>query len=140
MLCAYSNASEQTINPGESAVFTTVEVPCNNGLVRARSDSFNLAGRCGCPCKQTVNYLVDFGADISVPTGGTVEEITVAIAIGGATIPASTMTSTPTALNSYNAVSKAVVADVWRGCCETLTVRNTSSQPINMRNAFIVIG
>lgn len=141
MLCSFSNANDQTINPGESAVFTVVEVQCNNGLVRHRANSGNflLAGRGGCPCKQFCNYLVDFSADISVPTGGTAGEITVAVVLDGVTIPASTMTSTPSAVAEFNNVSKAVVADVWRGCCESVSIRNTSSQPIVMRNAFLVI-
>lgn len=141
MLCAYSNATEQTINPGESAVFEIVEVPCNSGLVRSRlgSGNFLLAGRGGCPYKQTCNYLVDFGADISIPEGGTVGEITIALTMDGVTIPSTTMTTTPTAVQAYDNVSKAMVADVWRGCCETLSVRNTSTQAINMRNAFLVI-
>lgn len=139
MLCAFSNANDQTINPGESAVFTVVEVPCNSGLVRHRlgGGNFLLAGRGGCPCKQFCNYLADFSADIGIPEGGTVGPITVAIALDGVTIPASTMTVTPAATLEFNNVSKDIVADVWRGCCESVSVRNTSSQPITMRNAFI---
>ncbi len=28
--------------------------------------------------------------------------------------------------------------DIWRGCCETVTVRNTSDVPILMQNANII--
>ena len=141
MLCALSNYADQTINPGESAVFTVFEVPCDTRYVRTRLGTglIMLSGRGGCPCRQTVNYLVDFGADVAIPEGGTVVPITVSIAVNGSNIPSGTMTVTPAAAEDYFNISKAIVADVWRGCCETLTITNTSTQPITMRNASLLI-
>ena len=149
MLCAYSNAAEQTINPGESALFQVVEVPCNSGLVRHRlgTGGFLLSGgqpnrsRC-CYCRnmnQTRDYLVDVKADIGIPTGGTVGEITIALQLDNATVPATTMTANPAAVATFTNVSGAMTVDVYRGCCESVSVRNTSDQPIIMRNAYIVI-
>ena len=149
MLCAYSNAVEQTINPGESALFPVIEVPCNSGLVRHRlgTGGFLLSGgpqnrnRC-CYCRmnnQTRNYLVDVKADIAIPTGGTVGEITVALELDSSTVPATTMTVTPAAVEQFFNVSGAMTVDVFRGCCESVSLRNTSDQPITMRNAYIVI-
>lgn len=60
------------------------------------------------------------------------------IAIDGATIPASTMVVTPAAVEQFWNVSRAINADVWRGCCQTVTVRNTSDQPILVQNANII--
>lgn len=136
----------QIVNPGESIVFTTDVNPCARGFVRHRegTGNFVLSGWLppyyGCRCKapKTANYLVDFGANISIPAGGTIEPISVAIAIDGTTIPASTMIVTPAAVNEYFNVSRAINADIWRGCCETITVRNTSSQPIQVQNANII--
>lgn len=139
MLCAFSNATEQTINPGASVIFTVVEVPCTNNLVRTRlsSGNFLLSGNGGCPMRQTKNYFVDFGADIAANESAA--EISVAISVDSIVVPASTMSVTPTATDAFFNVSKAVVVDIWRGCCETMTVTNTSTQPITMRNAIIVI-
>ncbi len=36
-------------------------------------------------------------------------------------------------------VSRAINAQVWRGCCETISVRNTSTQPILVQNANIIL-
>ena len=147
-MAEYSNNAVQIVNPGESVIFTEAPVPCTRGLVRHRDDggNFLLSGYVPynyntCPCRQanSANYLVDFGANISVPTGGTVDEISVAITLDGATVPASTMTVTPAAVDEYFNVSRAINVEVWRGCCETLTVRNTSSQPIQVQNANIII-
>lgn len=139
-MAEWSSNAVQTVNPGESVVFTDNPVPCNRGLVRHRdgSGSFLLAGVTNsCPCNKSANYFVDFGANIAIPTGETVGEISLAITIDGATIPSSQMIVTPAAVEEYFNVSRAVNASVWRGCCETLTVQNTSDIPILVQNANI---
>lgn len=134
----------QTVNPGETIVFTENPVPCTRGFVRHRdgSGNFLLAGKvcrkpCGCFPK-SANYLVDFGANIAIPTGGTVGAISIAITLDGSTIPASEMVVTPAAVEEYFNVSRAVNADVWAGCCESLAIRNTSDQPILVQNANVI--
>ena len=142
-MAEYSANAIQTVNPGESVIFTENPVPCNRGLVRHRDETGNflLSGgnRCGCCCQRYTNYLVEFGANIAVPEGGTVEDISLAITIDGATIPASNMIVTPAAVDEYFNVSRAINAQIWKGCCETVTVRNTSEQPILVQNANILI-
>lgn len=146
-MAEYSANAVQTVNPGESIVFTE-STPCNRGFVRHRdgTGSFLLSGwvpnSCGCGCQcnrnKAASYLVDFGANIAIPTGGTVGEISVAIAVDGATLPASTMIATPAAVEQYFNVSRAINAEIWRGCCETVTIRNTSDQPILVQNANVI--
>lgn len=144
-MAEYSANAVQTVNPGESIIFTESPVPCTRGLVRHRDEtgSFLLNGgpaqcyACGCK-RQYSNYLVDFGANIAIPTGGTVEPISVAIAIDGSTIPASDMIVTPAAVEEYFNVSRAVNAQIWAGCCETVTICNTSAQPILVQNANVI--
>ena len=147
MLCEFSNNDVQTINPGESAIFSVTEVPCNRGLVRHREGTGNFLfsgyvyNKPGCRCcsQKTANYMVEFGANIAIPTGGTVGAISVGITIDGATIPSSQMIATPAAVEQYQNVSVAKVVDVFKGCCQTVTIRNLSDQPILMQNANIVI-
>lgn len=143
-MCEFSNNSVQTVNPGEAIVFTETPSPCTRGFVRHRdgSGNFLLAGKvcrkpCGCFPK-SANYFVDFGANIAIPTGGTVGAISVAITLDGSTIPASEMIVTPAAVEEYFNVSRAVNADVWAGCCESLAIRNTSDQPILVQNANVI--
>lgn len=143
-MAEYSANAIQTVNPGESVVFTEAPVPCERGLVRHRDDtgSFLLSGwvpnKYGCGCKKSATYLVDFGANISIPTGGTVGPISLAIAIDGTTIASSEMIVTPAAVDQYFNVSRAVNAQIWKGCCETISVRNTSDQPIQVQDANII--
>ena len=142
-MAEYSDNAIQIVNPGESIIFTETPVPCTRGFVRHRDDtgSFLLSGwtpYIGCCLRKNANYLVDFGANVSIPTGGTVAPISVAITIDGSTIPASTMEVTPAAVDQYFNISRAINAQIWNGCCETISVINTSNQPIQVRNANII--
>lgn len=146
-MAEWSNNAIQTINPGETFIFTLNDVPCERGFVRNRPNSGNflLSGacpnrrrRCCCQNDNSAIYLVDFGANIAIPTGGTVEEISVAIAVDGITLPTSTMRVTPAAVEEYWNVSRAINVPIWRNCCQTVSVRNTSEQPILAQNANII--
>lgn len=149
-MAEYSANAVQTVAPGETIIFTEAPVPCRRGFVRHRDDTGNflLSGyvpntyRCGCGCNRGVNsanYLIDFGANIAIPTDGTVGPISVAITIDGSTIPSSSMIVTPAAVEQYFNVSRAINAQIWKGCCETIAVRNTSDQPILVQNANIIL-
>lgn len=144
-MAEYSANAVQTVDENGSVIFTDTPVPCRRGLIRHRDDSgsFLLKGyvpqqSCGC-CDDSANYLCSFSANIAVPTGGTVEDISLALAIDGSVIPSSTMIVTPAAVEDFFNVAVTISAQIWRGCCETLSVINTSDQPILVQNANIVI-
>lgn len=139
-MAEFSANAVQTVNPGETIVFTDAPVPCNKGLVRHRdgTGNFLLSGRTGCPCKRSANYFVDFGANIAVPTGETVGEISVAFTVDGATVPATQMAVTPAAVEEYFNVSRAANVQIFAGCCESFSIRNTSAIPILVENANVV--
>lgn len=140
-MAEYSANTVQIVNPGESIIFTDTPVPCKRGFVRHRegSGNFLLSGWTPNCCRRDgANYLVDFGANISIPTGGTVGEISVAISLDGSTVPATTMVVTPSAVDEYFNVSRAANINVWRGCCETITIRNTSDQAIQVQYANVI--
>lgn len=146
-MAEYGANALQTVQPGETVIFTSSPVPCNLGLVNHRDETgaFLLAGRsftrsCGCRCRisRSVNYNVTFGANIAVPTGGTPGQISLAITVDGVTVPNSTMIETPAAVEEFSNVSRRVTVPIWKGCCQTVAVRNTSDQPILVQNANIV--
>lgn len=147
VVAEYSSNQLQVVNPGETVIFTESPIPCRRGLIRHRDDTGNflLVGyiprQYGCRCnrQQDANYLVDFGANIAIPTDGTVEAISVALTVDGATVPASNMIITPAAVEQFFNVSRAINVAVFGGCCESLAVRNTSTQPILVQNANIII-
>ena len=144
-----SATGRQIIPAGQSAIFTAVVVPCRQGRVQFRlgTGNFELAGRGGCnnvatcPCQRpnTVKYKATFGANIAVPTGGTPETISVGVAVNGEVLQDSIMQSTPAAVEQFNAVSKSLTVPILKGCCQSVTIDNNSTQDIAMQNAIIGI-
>lgn len=148
-MAEWTGVAVQTVNPGESIVFTENPVPCTRGLILHREDSgaFLLKGICDTPTISTcccnrnrvVNYMGDFGANIAVPATETVVPISVAIAIDGNTLAGTTMEVTPAAAEQFFNVSRATNIPIWKGCCQTVSVRNTSTIPILVEAANFVI-
>lgn len=146
IFCTANNV--QTIAPNGSAVFDTTVIRDTTGSVKFAEGSsvFGLSGGankrntcpcCDTPCKQ---FPTNFGANIAIPTGGTVGEISVAFAVNGSALPVSTMTVTPAAVENFENISCEIPVPIWCGCCQYVTITNLSDQPILMRNAHIEIG
>ena len=143
----YTAVERQIIQPNGFAIFTAAPVPCTKGFVvpRLGSGLFQLSGlgvprMGGCCCNRKVmgvNYDVDFGANIAVPEGETVGEISVAITLGGTAIPSSIMTVTPAAVEQFFNVSRDITAQIVAGCCQTIAIQNLSTIPIAMIDASI---
>ena len=78
-------------------------------------------------------------SNVAVPTGGTAEAISLAIAVEGEPDLSTLAISTPTAVEAFNNVSMAT--DVWLpcGCCQAISVKNTSAQAISVANASITV-
>ena len=65
----------------------------------------------------SVNFLGKNLHASAIPTGGTVEPISMAIAINGESVVSTTMISTSGEIGSYNNVFSAIFLDVPKGCC-----------------------
>lgn len=141
-MAEFTNAGVQTVAPGETVIFTESPVQ-NRDIIVHHTDgtgNFLLIPRgCNCNRRKEDTFLVSFGANIAIPTGGTVEAITLALALDGATLPATTMEVTPAAVNQFFNVARVSNVSTFARCCQTLTVRNTSSQPILVSAANIVV-
>lgn len=127
----------QTVLSGANVQFTDTVVPgkaCTmhrpgSGLVSLRG----LTDQC------RARFKVSFGANIAVPTGGTVEAISLAIAVDGEAIASTTMIITPAAVEEFFNVFGAIYLDIPRGCCSQISVKNTSTQAIEVQNANLIV-
>ena len=150
MAAEYSANTAQVVPANGSVIFTESPVPCNRGLIYHRDDSglFRLANRffrqnvtqCW---RRNTNYEVAFHANISVPTepAGTVEPISLAIAIDGEIDPSSIMTVTVPLVSDTtgdNVGSDIIVTVPCMCSCASVSVRNISTQPIVVTNANII--
>lgn len=80
-------------------------------------------------------YLVAFSGNIAVPAGQTAGEISLGIARGGEIIPGTAMRVTPAAAGQYFNVSAQTYVDVYCGCCESVSVENSSTIPVDVQDA-----
>lgn len=87
-------------------------------------------------CK--ARFKVSFGGNIAIPTGGTVEAISVALAINGEPLNSATAIVTPAAADQYQNVFTAVFVEVHRGCCVTVALENTSTQAVSIANSNLI--
>lgn len=104
---------------------------------RNGSGLVTLRGLTNCQCR--ARFRVSFGGNIQIPAGGTVEPISLTIALDGEPISSTSMIFTPAAAEQFGNVFSAIFIDVPKGCCEQVSVRNTSTIPIDVQNANLII-
>ena len=127
----------QTVQANQNVYFTDTVI-CGNASMTHRDDSGLVTLR-GVTNQCRARFKVSFGGNIAIPTGGTVEAISMAIAIDGEAVPATTMIVTPAAVEQFFNVSASIFIDVSRGCCVTVSAKNISTQAIDVQNANLII-
>ena len=127
----------QTV-PANQNVYFTDTVTCGNCSITHRDDSGLVTLR-GLTNQCRARFRVTFGANIGLPADGTVGPISLAIAIDGEAVRATTMTVTPAAVETFFNVFSSVFVDVPRGCCVSVSVRNVSDIPVDVQNANLIV-
>ena len=138
-MAEYSYTPEQIVEVGQNVILLDT-IPCSRGYVIHRNESgiFTLRGIVN-SCSCFARYKVSFGANISIPEGGTVEPISLAIAIDGEPVLSSRAIVTPAAVDEYDNIYVSIFVTVAKGCCNTIAVENTSTQDIQVQNANLII-
>lgn len=127
----------QTVEVNQNVQFTDTPV-CGNCSMLHR-DGSGLVTLRGITNQCRARFKAFFSGNIAIPTGGTVEAISLALAVNGEAIASTTMIQTPAAVEEFANVASAVYIDVPAGCCVTVSVRNTSTQTIDVQNANLII-
>lgn len=140
-MAEYTSNAIQEVPVEQNVLFTETAVPCNKGYILHREGSglIILRGIVNNPCCNFARYKVSFGANIAIPTTGTVDPISLGLAVDGEVIPTSSSIVTPAAVDEYWNVFDALYITVPAGCCFSIAVRNTSTQAINVQNANIIV-
>lgn len=127
----------QTVLSGANVQFTDTVVPGKTCTMhRPGSGLVSLKGLTD-QCR--ARFKVSFGGNIAIPTGGTVEAISLAIAIDGEPLQSTTMTVTPAAVEQFFNVFGSVYLDIPRGCCSQISIRNINTQSIEVQNANLIV-
>lgn len=136
-MAEFTNANTALVSAGQNVPLTETAVSGNCSIVhREGAGIVTLRGLTN-QCR--ARFRVSFGANIAIPTGGTVEAISLALAINGEPLASATAIITPAAVGDYGNVFVSANIDVPRGCCLTVAAENTSGQAINIANANMII-
>lgn len=134
-----------------SPVLFNASIPCNRGYVIHENETgiFILRGAVNNPNACFARYQVTFNGNISIPTGGAITPIAVAISVNGEERPTSKAIFTPSAVDILGNVTSTAVITVPKGCCFTIAVRyvdattddpaTTPTPVIEVQNANLVI-
>lgn len=127
----------QTVNENQNVLFTDTVVKGSCSIVHR--DGSGLVTLRGLTDQYRASFKVTFGGNIAISEGGTVGPISLAIAINGEPVGTTTMIETPAAAEEFNNVFSAIFINVPCGCCSQISVKNTSTQPIDVQNANLII-
>ena len=127
----------QTVELNQNVQFTDTAV-CGSCSIMHREGSGLVTLR-GLTNQCRARFKAFFSGNIAIPADGTVEAISLALAINGEAIASTTMIQTPAAVEEFANVASAVYIDVPANCCVTVSVRNTSTQAFDVQNANLII-
>lgn len=136
-MAEFTGVALQTVEAGQNVIFTETPVKSCNCNIMHRQGSGIVTLRGG--QNQCARYKISFGGNIAVPTGQTVGAISLAIAVSGEPLSSATMVVTPAAVEQFFNVFGAVYITVPCDCCVTVAVENTSTIPVNVQNANLIV-
>lgn len=135
-MAEYTNSGIVTVAAGQNVPLTETAVAGKGCIVHREGAGIVTLRGITNQCK--ARYKVSFGANIAIPTGGTVEAITAALAINGEPLTSATATITPAAVENFFNIYVAAFIEVPRGCCVTVAAENTSTQAILFDNSNFI--
>lgn len=136
-MAKFTEVALQTVASQQNFIFTDDVIRCSRGFVMHIPDSGVFTLRA--PSQGCARYRVSFGANVAIPTGGTVGPVTVALAVEGSAIGSATAIVTPAAAEEFTHISLDDYITVPCGCCLNLSVRNIGADPITAQNAILIV-
>lgn len=146
MGCEFLSNDVQEVSLNHPVIFAT-SIPCRKNYVYHEDETgiFILRGITN-QCFAT--YQVTINGNISIPDGGTVTPIAIAITVNGEPRPTSRAIFTPAAVGDYGNVTSTAIIKVPKGCCFSVSIESVAatSDPtvtpapiIEVQNANLVI-
>lgn len=146
-MAEYLANAEQAVALNAPVLFTA-SIPCTKGYVYHEDETGIFILR-GCTNNCFARYSVTYNGNISIPEGGAVTPIAIAISVNGEPRPTSTAIFTPQAVDECGNVTSTAIITVPRGCCFSVSVRYidatvagpavTPTPSINVQNSNLVI-
>lgn len=154
MAAQYNAPLRQTIQPNAAAIFPAAFPPEPYGIIFHEPETgvFRLASpsalglvdfRRRCCCRRGMpyaTYAVEVNGNLAISEGGTVEPISIALVVDEEQAPTGIITISPAAAEEFWSIGRSIIVTVPAICrCSTVSLRNISTQPIDLVNANIQI-
>lgn len=136
-MAEYTATAIQLVGLNQNILFSDTPVAGTKCIVHREGSG--LVTLRGLTNQNFARYKITFGGNIAVPTGETVGAISIAVAISGESIASSNAVVTPAAVDEYFNVASFATINVPKGCCVTIAIENTSTIPINVQNANLIV-
>ena len=145
-MAEYLGVASQEVNLNGDVIFTS-SIPCTKGCVYHEDETgiFTLRGATN---NCFARYQLIYQGNVSIPEGGTVTPIAVAITLNGEPRLTSRAIFVPAAAEDYGNVTSTCIIKIPKGCCFSLSVESvpastdptvTPAPVIEMQNANLVI-
>lgn len=126
----------QQVAAGQNAVLD-VDVIKSRCVSHRTGSGLICVDNSGCDCKPA-RYKVFVKANISIPTGGTVEAISLGIALNGEIVQSSIATVTPAATGDEFSVATEEIINAGK-CPVNIAVRNPNTQTIQISDLVVIV-
>ena len=118
-MAKYITTTDQNVALNSPIPFDSVSIPCNKGcVIPIATGVVTLNGNTP---NRFARYEVDVQANVSIPTGGAVTPIAVAITVNGVAIPDSVAIVTPAAVGDVWHINTSTTVTVPSGCCVSVS-------------------
>ena len=136
-MAEFSNSSIALVSAGQNVPLT--ETAVNSKPCIVHREGAGIATLRGLTQQCKARFRVAFGGNIGIPTGGTVDAISAALAVNGEPLNSATAIVTPAATGNYFNIFVSAIVEVPRGCCVTVAMKNTSTQAVNFANSNLTV-
>ena len=127
----------QTVGANQNILFTDTPIEGNRCIVHR--DGSGLVTLRGITNQCYARFRVLFSGNIALLAAGEIEEMSVAISINGEPVESSKMRVYPPNVNRYINVASFIYIKGPNGCCNTISIENTSNSAINIQNANLIV-
>lgn len=145
-MATFESVAVQTVATQQNVLFTTptcYSKNCQGSILYTNGSGLVSLRGSNCPCNPA-KYRVTYGANIAVPTGGTVGPIALALSLNGEALLGTQRTVAPTVVDAFFAVSGTTEIEIPCGGIYQIAVKNVvptggTAQDINVSNASLTI-
>ena len=121
-MAEYIDVLGQEVALNNPIIFTSSPIPCNKGCVVHEDGTGNFILR-GVTNNCFARYQLVYSGNVSIPEGGAVTAVGLAISVNGETRPSSLAIYTPQAVDEQGNLTCTAIVTVPRNCCFNVSVR-----------------